>query len=471
MSRILNGQSTYKAAKDFYRKLLLTNFLQLTREEMDVLEQSLEISRIGTDAFLSLRKLKNLLLTQRPSLSDDMPLIPFNAAWQPDSLQKLLQTIKGSGSIRGILFNCCGSEALVTFLSELLNSDNAERVEIHHYFEIGNNATEATDALLCLTRLAHFRGYSAYCRVLSNDGRTSGFPLYKNLLRLWVGREDGGEDLYSLFLPDDERIYANIYRNASILFDEFLKTARIHSAEYISVKKPDYDENQKEEGLLQLSRRMLFLEKDRILRQVQHSIRVNWIPPDIFSAFVQNAAEALGFDPNGELAREHLRVQAERFDNAFRKKKPSFILLEKGALRCFAETGMIEGLAPGVPPLSAAQRERVLDHLLDAAKNNVHVHLSVSREETLIRHLDILCIDGLGVCIFDVGVDYSFPHKSFEALLPVAVLADVFARFFDGELLAEQALSDEESIGFLASLKHQIRKQEAAEAQHREMPR
>jgi hypothetical protein len=107
VSRVINDKCSYKAAKDFYDQLLLTNFLHLTPVEIDALNRSLEINRIGLDAYLACQSMWEILLPDQTCL-DDYPIQDtFGRNLQQITLASLLQTLQSAESIEGVLFNCC----------------------------------------------------------------------------------------------------------------------------------------------------------------------------------------------------------------------------------------------------------------------------------------------------------------------------------------------------------------------------
>ena len=131
------------------------------------------------------------------------------------------------------------------------------------------------------------------------------------------------------------------------------------------------------------------------------------------------------------------------------------MLLEKGAMRRFAQTGYIEDHPLGVPPLSSEQRTRVLEKLIDAAKNNAYFHLFISKKEEFMQNLDFICIDNLGLYLYDSNANYNMQRRHFDALIPIDMLIDCFNNFFDHELLNNHVHSEKESILFLESLKQE----------------
>lgn len=452
VSRVINDQCSYKAAKEFYDQLLLINFLHLTPGEIDALNRSLEINRIGLDAYLACQSMWEILLPDQTCL-DDYPIQdPFGRNLQQITLASLLQTLQSAERIEGVLFNCCEVKPLVAWIDQLFASANTPVLSMYHYFEVSCRPQYAVDALLCISKLALYEGYEAFCRVLPGAVSRDCFPLYMNMVRLWATSSDGSAQIYDLFAAPDGRMYLDAHPAFGKSFDAAKEIIVSHAREYLPVRNK-YGAPERGANLLLMSERLLFLEKDRSLRLLWHTMCISCIPPDIFTTLLKIAASNLGLDFESEFTQKIIKVHIERFKNVFEKKYTTQMLLEKGAMRHFAQTGYIEDHPLGVPPLSAEQRVRVLERLIDAAKNNAYFHLYISKKEEFMQRLDFICIDNLGLYLYDSNANYNMQRRHFDALIPIDMLIDCFNNFFDHELLTNHIHSEKESILFLESLK------------------
>ena len=456
VSRVINDQCSYKAAKEFYGQLLLTNFLHLTTGEIDALNRSLEINRIGLDAYRAYQSMWEIFLTDQMNLDDYSLQDLFYQNQHQSTLASLLHTLQNAEYIEGFLFNCYEVKPLVALIDQLFGSAKAPPLSVYHYFEVGSQPQHAVDALLCISKLALYDGYEAFCRVLPDAVSNDSFPIYKNMIRLWATSRDGSAQTYELYAATDGRMYLDAHPANGHSFAAAKEIIVSNAEKYLPVRN-QYGAPERGANLLLLSERLLFLEKDRSLRLLWHTMCISCVPPDIFAALLTIAASNLGLDFESEFAKKIIKVHIERYKNIFEKKYTTQMLLEKGSMRHFAQTGYIKDHPLGVPPLSADQRIRMLETLIDAAKSNVYFHLYISKKEEFMQHLDFICIDNLGLYLYDSNANYNMQRRHFDALISIDMLTDCFNNFFDHELLANHVHSKQESILFLESLKQELR--------------
>ncbi len=198
------------------------------------------------------------------------------------------------------------------------------------------------------------------------------------------------------------------------------------------------------------------LEKDAEIWEIKPDPCLVYIPAEIQRAALEEGpipAELL----SPVLESLHKTAQA-RNRNVLTKRKPTHMILKKGAMRQFALTGKTMDHFWGFRSYTREERLRILGVLLEQAKENRYVHLHFLREDDALRDVNVMLYGsrGLLLCSMDTSYDLGGGHSELLMTPPESFLEE-FRQYYMTDLVRELCLSEGESIEYLAHLMNLVR--------------
>lgn len=449
--RIINGQVGCKTRDEFYKRLSLANVLSLTPKDQEALALALDESRYDEATLDGREMLWQYLFSSVP------PQAPaFASMYQeggpvfrltPEEWAEELQNVK---AIQVDIFDCC-DPAFFTFLRNVL-LPLEPRCQIRHYIPLQQDASKVIQAMICAAMMVRFRGYNGmYCPSPAGEGAS--FAALSGKAYIWYETESGWA-LTLLYAGAGDRYFAYTFADASqhrLLINEMT----LGMEERFIKMRGDYSHPDKEENLLLLVQRLLFMERNRATRMYRPALCYNHLATELL---VDSVTRMVGEDVDPAILDALRQTHDARYENAFHMKAPTWLALMVDGMWEVARTGILPEQVDGLSPLTPQARLFAFQNLLDASRENPRLHFYFLHEDVALQNLMISSYEGLGVYILDPTTGLDSRKGLFEAILPLEAFVQAYDDFFDQELIAKNAYSQAQSRQILQTMVDWLKK-------------
>ena len=439
LSRVLHAQCSPQAAEHFFEQLTALTPPVFDTQELKVLGQALEVSRLGISAYTANLEMWRLLS------GETIPSLPFPVeSYGGANFTNTTQLRAFYRTVRSATVHIAASLVYPLF-SEirdmLLDLVPSENIHVHHYFPLEGDDTQIIRSIRTALPVLCLPGYRGYkmTRPVTLDKEF----LAQNHAVIRFQRADGSYGTHLIaFVANRCLLYENAERNG--LFDMLVRRIIDQGRWYAPIKEEQ--DNADLQDVLVTSKRIYLQEKDRTLYGIKPDIPLSAIPFDLIESLVQSSA---GQTAMSDAMLSELRwIHMQRNRNLFEKKAPTHFILQRNGLRRFAETGMISNLPAGLRVCTPTERAVILSECLRRTQEipSFRIHLAKGRLAAL-DSLEVMCVDRLGVQFFSLC-----SGGPMGAMLTVAEFTRLFQHFYTEELLGKCVETDDVCHGYIQGL-------------------
>ena len=454
--RILNDETSSEVEHNFYQMLREKQCLQLPEETWRMLEEALEISRLGYSDFMSNQAISELLTKELPPPGEYMCI-------QRDSNGRILMT-PFSARLAGLVqcdrleicISCCCSAPLLQALATGLWPE-AEKCHLSmlHYMFSGEN--EIVQNVVAIQPLLYAPWYQAF--FLEPD---SCIPELEALLRvnnLFIHTVRGMEEHYELMtLLDDRQILCRVLPDNGV-FGRMIRLQEKDKPSVQQVKSNFSFLSHTPEDYLTYTENYRQLEYNRVILSLKPDVPINFIHPDVLLGPVLEGFREYGFAGEDELTglvQRLYEIHLQRYENIFRKKKVSHTIFSQKAMERFVRTGRQSDHFFAMRPYTPSERRMILLNLREQVAHNPYFWIYFLKEDADAYYAEITMYEGRGVMFLRSDTAYQLDADHSEALISDQGLNDKFRSFYMKELLVNRVLGYQETIAVLDRMIQQL---------------
>ena len=429
--RILNDEASHTASANFWKDFCRQAPVSLSDEEQLLLEQALDVSHRGEEAY-ALDHAMGELLRPFDEQVEDIPLRCFgDAAPQVSSFRELMKLYQQSPKVQFVLINC-SHPVLFRLIGESFNS---ETMYVHHLMDLNGQLKDTVRSIRACLPLLAFARYTPY--TVPETLRSS---LIFVLMRT---ADDQWETHYFVF---DHLGELCMMASRDKEFPMFFKAAiEDPTFQRITPLKEVIAPLSGPEDYVAFTQRYYSLEKDRPLYSIKPDVPINFIHPDLLVYAAVDGFNAVGLfsSETEELIGQLYQIQLKRWQNFFEKRKVTHVIFSKDAMIRFARTGRQTDHFFAMRPYTPKEREAILNFLWEQSTSNPYFNIYFAKDNQLILNREISCYEGAGTVFQDANTSYASGHQ--EVILTHQGFSQQFISYFMNELLPRQVLKERES--------------------------
>ena len=147
-----------------------------------------------------------------------------------------------------------------------------------------------------------------------------------------------------------------------------------------------------------------------------------------------------------------LQLFNDRCNNNFNKKKHTFCVLARSAIRRFIHTGKMSDHFWALRSFTPEERLKILHGILDNLRKNKYLHYFFLREEECIGSKEIDLYEGKGLLIQNASTDYRLVGSHSEIMITHPAVMECFRDYFLLELIPTRCYRESDSMRIFASL-------------------
>lgn len=457
--RILNDQTSSEVENSFFHELKASGYLKLRPREWAKLEESLEISRVGLDDYMSNLAIRSLL-NDPPAGAGKFTCYRHSedGSVEEKLLSDVLDELAQAKKLTLTLYNCCNGGFLRTLADKLRPVAEKLELRVTHYFFAGKG--EVVRNLMAAQPILYESWYQAYMMEPETCVQEIETVLRTNTILICTWDEQGCKCFEQMVMVDGQRIVRSKGMDISLvhLLDEVLK----NNLPVMQPVKSDFHE-------MNLGAKDFYRTYTEHYRQLEHNcaiislkpdVPINFIHPDILMSpvldgFMQsNVAEGEG--EMYQLVSALYDIQLKRYNNFFQKKKVTHTVFSQKAMERFVRTGKQTDHFFAIRPYTPAERKAILIHLRDQAAHNPYFWLYFLKNEEAEMRAEITMYEGKGVMFMQANTGYDLENDHSEALVNHPVLNATFRNFFMKDMLTTRVLPYQDTMTLLDEMIKQL---------------
>ena len=447
--RILDGTCGNASRQAFYDRLIAEDPLALSDEERAEFARALEVSRVGTAAYLSNKAMAKLVLG---GCARKREAIRVYAREYGDGSAPLAQVLGGymkNEQVKLIITGCCSDSVMEALREALLQQESRCSVSVIHYVYMGpEEAISNISAIQPMLYAPCYQAYSIHPGVYSPQRE----HIYRNnSICARIRHRDGSEYEEALIQIESDcmirmerRASGGFMMAGSLLGDANLKNHPI---------KSDFVLSSVTQGLKEYIGQYRNIEHNRAIYSIKQDLPFNFIHPDVLVEAAKDGFIAGGHVTQAEfdvLLPEIYSIQLDRWENTFAKHRPTYIVFSRRSMEAFVRTGRQSDHYFALSPYTVRARMQILLHIRRQAQDNPNLIVRFLKEDAPSPNLEATLYEGEGVLLAKSFTSYSDDHS--EVIIGQSDFCSCFKAYFMEDLMARHVASREESLAILDAL-------------------
>lgn len=429
LTRLMQDNATQSSLQQFSERLRACDDLKLTRAECNQLDDLIELNDIGEDyeTMVALRR----LLRGEPTVT--APLLLYDK--QGNSCSFLAHF--ASRSVRRMLLLNCEQVGMFNDLALLMEQGS---FTLEHWLYCGTSSLHTVNSLRCAMPLIYSPQYRSYTYQLRFEPSASARGLMVSDLMLYEYAGPDGQ------LRNEMIIFTAASRGeilpVSVTMEEMRRFLPPREA-LQPVRQQIVCGN-----LIEYNDFCAELERDRMVCTIKSDPCIAQIPLAVLRASLLDAAPQEVLDVLPALESSFARRQ----QNMREKSAPQYYIYRRGAMRRFAQTGVLSDHLWCCRPFTVAERVQILRGLLEELTSRDNVHLCFLKEDEALRYDEIVFFEDRGLSIIQPQSPYEDGTAIHEVLITQPELLKVFKRFIIESTLRYRVDTPQSAAAFLEQL-------------------
>lgn len=441
INRIISGKARPDSLRKFEQKVRSTFIL--SQDEEKLLSEAVQSAIYGKEQFLTNQAIWEFVRAGNKTLGGKAELQITDI--YDGSAVNLHSRYAEAQSKHLAILNCQEIPALFEGISGLLQSQN---VTIDHYIYVDDNDVRTIHAFSSVMSIFYEKAYMGYARRKKPMDQPQDCGLNESDLAIvsWVDREGTARTDFITFTGP----YHGTLMEVPCLRESSLKLLGVDRQYYTPIKRI-YFECSAFEDYIRYSANYAALERDHAVWKIKPDIGVDQIPAWILRKAVQEGTTELD-EQFVEVLDKLEAVYRERYHNTITKRKHTYTVFKRAAMRRFAMTGRTSDHFWMMRPFTPEERLVILTELLKQQMENPYVHMYFLKDDSTLRNVEIAYYEGEGMLILDSETSYNLKQNHSEVMIMHQKMLSLFKDFFMGELLQEHVIPESGTRDFLRHL-------------------
>lgn len=445
IQRILKDESSIKVINAFKTRLIDLDPLELSDAELEQMEQSIEVSRVGKDTFGARKILGQLFGNSCPRKSES-PAALNPVDQQTISLRELFATYKTFAKIRLLIFDAVSAE----FSHELVNlirTSPPSLIDISQILYLGNNRCHNAESLVSVFKLINYEHYDVY--IIDSELILDSHSAVASNSVIIDKATSGGDHYTDLIKMDSDRSFSfikDIPGNALYLFHLYhFNNLSINgqTVRRIYEKKTHFD------TVLSICDLTVPLRENTNRYLVGHGLDYVMIPYDITMNMLAES-DYLGMEENNPLVHELKQIWYQRFYDYYYIDTMKVCLLTKRGLLDFVKNKVLVDHLRYFRPFTTEEVKNILEFILKQLQEKAFFKILLLKNNYSIGNIQFSYFENKALWIFDVSSGYDEDY--FEGFIDSTPILDIYDDFIKNELIKNHTLPESETIAYLQYL-------------------
>ena len=434
LKHVLSEDKSYAKSAKVFEKLKNCNVFD--QSDYSQLAQALEISRLGIENYRFQRAISEILAGQSHHCIQTI---------RTDSgiaFSDRLSALNSAEKIEIICFNCC-YHSLFSLLFDLFANKDLD-ISMKHYIQCDSATNTAAEYVSVVMPVLFDMRYSSYYRPSKIDSKLPSLGGNQLFIRAVVQNQI--IEMYFVFVGD-HRVYEMSDPASSHLFAFISKVLDGASPQPVAIKEAlpyNFD-------FTSLCMTFLSHELNRGTYEIGCDLGFQQIPTDIALAAFRDK----GFTSDEEthnIIRRTLSIHEQRYQNQYKKKKPTYRIMSISGCEHFLNTGEMGDHFIGFRPFSLEERKVIFANMLKAAHKNSNFTPLLLIDQKFSHRFNLVCYDKLGVSIDAKDTDYDISNGYRSVILLLPEFTKQYMEYYLDILVKERCHSRSHSLELLEEM-------------------
>ncbi|MEL7655616.1 MAG: helix-turn-helix transcriptional regulator, partial [Bacillota bacterium] len=364
IQRLLKDEVGICTIEAFKEKLINTEFLNLSPYELQQLDESIEVTKIGKDVFRARKILSQVFDSICKIKSENVTAL--NPVQDKNMLlRELFASYQSFSKIRFLVFNMVSPE-LTNELIHLIKNSPQGKISISQILYVGNNPIHNAAAFAAFFRLFNFENYQVYC-ISDNNVPENQHGMITN--SIVIDKEAAGADHFTdLITLDTDNSISFITDLPDTLYSFYSYHFEKIKAKGQSMKRKP-DEKNPIDRVFSICAACMPLEKNYAKYIVKHSLSTTMIPFFILhNMVIENNYFGRGKDD--QQIQSGIEIFNERFNAMYHTKAFKVNLMTRRGLLDFVKSGMLSDHFCYLRPFTKKEIKIILEFIIEQLENN-----------------------------------------------------------------------------------------------------
>ncbi len=456
--RILNDECLYTTSVDFLGKLRKCMPPLFSETEFARLENALEITRVGMDAYRISGAFQRLLGRTEEKVEGRIAVEGIDGV---EDFDQLMEIYAQARSLYIVLLGIGSPYAMHKFC-DLIRRRSEDDTVIDHFFSYNPDRADIVNAVSFVRPVLFSRIYRAW--VMNDDDADFSSWIFRSKLMFchWTDNE-GVNHLHQLAATEEHRMLGHETNKIPPLgqFTRMIEEYR----ENMPLLKRDFgagvtpadagilfdDEEQLDaffKRYIEYTHNNLKLETGCNIYNIKPDIPLALIVPELAEAAFLDGLKLLGIEGGPVLRRgveQLLHIQEKRFDNVFTNHKVMNNIWSRQKMTEFARTGRTTDHFFIMRSYTPEERVRILSFLMEQNRVNPYFNVYFARSGKLMHDLEVGCYEGVGTLMLRADTSYDLDGDHTEVMIRDAAFSAHFMEYYRTQLLAREVEDAQET--------------------------
>lgn len=446
IQRILKDESSINIIEAFKNKLIELDPLNLSASELEQLEQSIEVSKVGKDTVAARKILLQIFDNSYYRVKSHCPAVLNPLEEKSISLRELFASYKAFDKIKLLIFDVVSAE----FINELVNvirTSPPALISIAQILYFGTSRSHNAATLVSVFKLFNYEHYEVYC--ISNE-LTSNIHPYISPNTIVIDKETAkGSHYTDLIMMDTDLTFSYVKDvQGNSLFSFYLyhfNKLRQHCQNIRTL----YKNENPVETVLSISDKCGPIARNSNCYLIEHSFTYSMIPFDILVKMLIEA-DYCGMDDNNPVIQKLLQVFNERFYHYNHPTKMKISFLTKRGILDFVKNRVMGDHFIYFRPFTKQEVKIILEFILKQLEENDLFKIYLLKNDYSVGNIQFSYFENNTLWLFDSCSGYGEDY--FEGIIDSIPILEVYDDFIKNELLKNHTLPESETIDFLKYL-------------------
>jgi len=436
--RILTGATSAAVEKRFLASLRDAVGNAWPQKHWSLLEDALSIKEVGLEQFRSNQAFMNALKEPQEAVA-----YTVETRWNASDLQvipmkQLLDDLARNSELDVIVCGCC-DRLLTSMLAESLrNAGDEGRAVIRHYIDICEAVV--VQNILGILPLVSKVWYNARL-VEEGSCPPEMTAIYRtNVISIRQKTRDG-KQYWHQFLRYDQTCFVHTFgAGATSQLAAILDKWRFQLELLKPIEKPGSGPH----AFVEYTSQYEQLERDSMILSIKPDIHFNCVPTELLYQSVMEGFAQTGLASGPELLElvEQLQIiHDKRYQNIFKKHRPTHLVYSLQAMERFMRTGVQSDHFFIQRAYTMNERKEILRGMYRVMQEDPHFNIHFVRRDMPELYNEMTYYEGKGVLLLDAYTGYDLHDDHSEALITLPAFQQRFCRFFMDALLPQFVLS------------------------------
>jgi transcriptional regulator with XRE-family HTH domain len=433
IQRLLKDQSGIRVIESFRNKLQRLPSDWLTTEELNLLNQSVEVSRYGKSRIKARHILFNLSNSPKPTFRDNR-------------LSKLFPTASDYESIRILIFDLLNTELTAELISFVRDSDDCDII-IYHVITLNHSEVVNAETSSIIFQLLNYKYYYPYYQ---NDSLPCGntYSDMSNILIMRKVTKDGKAFTDFIRLDRNGRLTALSDNPGDALYYYFTDSFFSRQSRYIPIRM-SYTRNSIANRLADLSEYLQSLERSSSEYLIKQNMCIQMIPTDILYNMLVDS-DFLGLSETDPGIQRLINIITDRCDHYFDTNKEKIHFSTKRGLKDFVSSRQLSDHFYLFREFTADELKKTLTFVIDQIRINPHYKMYLLKEDFRVGNIEYVYYEDRAIYLFDSCSGYD--EDMDDGIITAKPYLEIFDDFIKNELIPHHTYSEADTLDFLEQL-------------------